>query len=78
MLVLTVLKRFYQDASSHISAPYPSAYRQCMCGDKVVCKEEPVFESKDVEGNPEFNHFARIKSGKKIPVSDYVRWRGSE
>ena len=51
---------------------------QCMCGDKVVCKEGPVFESKDVEGNPEFNHFARIKSGKKVPVSDYVRWRSCE
>jgi dihydroorotate dehydrogenase electron transfer subunit len=48
---------------------------QCVCGDKVVCKEGPIFNAKDIKENEEFNKSARLKSGKKVELKEYYEYR---
>lgn len=43
----------------------------CMCNDKIVCIDGPVFNSKQINNMPEFGSFARLKSGKKVPLQKY-------
>jgi dihydroorotate dehydrogenase electron transfer subunit len=48
---------------------------QCMCGDKVVCREGPIFNAKNIAKNDEFNKMARLKSGKKVELKEYYEYR---
>ncbi len=43
----------------------------CMCNDKLVCKDGPVFTSEQLSKMSEFGNFARLKSGKKASLKDY-------
>lgn len=43
----------------------------CMCNDKLVCQDGPVFTSKQLSKMSEFGNFARLKSGKKVSLKEY-------
>jgi dihydroorotate dehydrogenase electron transfer subunit len=43
----------------------------CMCNDKLVCKDGPVFNSKQLSQMPDFGNFARLKSGRKVSLKEY-------
>jgi dihydroorotate dehydrogenase electron transfer subunit len=47
----------------------------CVCSDRVVCKDGPVFDSTQLKTMPDFNRTALLKSGRPVPLSDYVVWR---
>ncbi len=47
----------------------------CVCGDQVVCKDGPVFESKTLRKMKDFNKKALLKSGKDVDLSQYFSWR---
>ena len=47
----------------------------CVCGKEVVCKDGPVFGSKELRGIKDFNTAALLKSGKGVDLSSYVAWR---
>ena len=44
---------------------------KCMVNDRIVCLDGPVFSSKQLKEMPEFGSFARLKSGKKVPLQKY-------
>ncbi|MBR9699065.1 dihydroorotate dehydrogenase electron transfer subunit [Candidatus Woesearchaeota archaeon] len=48
----------------------------CMIDDKVVCKEGPIFSSKELNTMKEFGEYARIKTGRKVTLQEYSAWRG--
>jgi len=48
---------------------------ECAINDKLVCKDGPVFNSKQLRELSEFGKFARLKSGKKVSIKKYVNWR---
>ena len=43
----------------------------CMCNDKLVCQDGPVFTSTQLNKMSEFGNFARLKSGKKVTLKEY-------
>ena len=43
----------------------------CMCNDKLVCQDGPVFTLAQLNKMPEFGNFARLKSGKKVSLKKY-------
>ncbi len=43
----------------------------CMCDDKIVCMEGPIFNSRQLTNLPEFGNFARLKSGRKVTIQEY-------
>ena len=43
----------------------------CMINDVTVCKDGPVFNSKQLNKMSEFGNFARLKSGKKVTLNEY-------
>src|SRR3989338_6931910 len=43
----------------------------CMCNDKIVCMDGPVFNSNQLKNMPEFGNFARLKTGRKVSLKDY-------
>jgi len=45
---------------------------QCVCGEKLVCRDGPVFTSEDLRTMPEFGLSARSKSGKKVSLQEYA------
>ncbi len=47
----------------------------CVCGNQVVCKDGPVFESKTIRNMKDFNTKALLKSGKDADLSTYFSWR---
>lgn len=47
----------------------------CVCGDRVVCKDGPVFGSKTLRQMEDFNTTALLKSGKPVPLNEYASWR---
>ncbi len=47
----------------------------CVCGDRVVCKDGPVFGSKTLRTMEDFNTTALLKSGKPVPLDQYASWR---
>jgi dihydroorotate dehydrogenase electron transfer subunit len=47
----------------------------CVCGNQVVCKDGPVFESKTLRTMNDFNKKALLKSGKDVDLSQYFSWR---
>ncbi len=47
----------------------------CVCGDQVVCKDGPVFESDELRNIKDFNQKALLKSGQDVNLEDYFAWR---
>ncbi len=47
----------------------------CVCGDQLVCKDGPVFKSEQLRKMGDFGKYARLKSGKKVPINDYYNYR---
>lgn len=47
----------------------------CVCSDRVVCTDGPVFTSEQLEKMADFNRTALLKSGRAVPLDDYVTWR---
>jgi dihydroorotate dehydrogenase electron transfer subunit len=47
----------------------------CVCGDRVVCKDGPVFGSASISKMKDFNTKALLKSGKDVDLSTYFSWR---
>ena len=43
----------------------------CMCNDKIVCLDGPIFNSRQLSMMPEFGNFARIKTGRKVTLKEY-------
>ncbi len=48
---------------------------QCACGNNLVCKDGPIFNSKQIKQMPEFGNTARLKTGEKATLKEYVEWR---
>lgn len=67
-------KRCYISAERYMKCGF-GICGQCMCGDKAVCIDGPVFEASQMLGNPDFNNSARLKSGKKVPLAEYYAYR---
>ncbi|MCP3942344.1 MAG: dihydroorotate dehydrogenase electron transfer subunit [Desulfobacteraceae bacterium] len=47
----------------------------CVCGEQVVCKDGPVFDSKRLRTMDDFNKIALLKSGKPVNMDQYFSWR---
>ncbi len=47
---------------------------QCTCGDRLVCRDGPVFDSDALRRMPEFGRVARLKDGRKVSVQEYSDW----
>jgi len=47
----------------------------CVCGEQVVCKDGPVFDSKHLRTMDDFNKTALLKSGKPVAMDQYFSWR---
>ena len=47
----------------------------CVCGEQVVCKDGPVFESRTLRTMTDFNTLALLKSGKPVGLAQYFSWR---
>ena len=47
----------------------------CVINDQLVCKDGPVFNSKQIRKLTELGKFARLKSGKKVPIKEYYDYR---
>jgi len=47
----------------------------CVCGDQVVCKDGPVFDSQRLRTMKDFNQTALLKSGKPVSMEQYFSWR---
>ena len=47
----------------------------CVCGDQLICKDGPVFNSEQIRMMGDFGKFARLKSGRKVPLNEYFSWR---
>ena len=43
----------------------------CMCNDRIVCMDGPIFSSRQLKGMPEFGNSARLKTGKKVSLHEY-------
>lgn len=43
----------------------------CMCSDKLVCMDGPVFNSAQLKKMPDFGSFARLKTGRKVSLGEY-------
>lgn len=47
----------------------------CVCGDKLVCKDGPVFNSAQLRKLEDFGNSAKLRSGKKVSLNEYYAWR---
>ncbi len=47
----------------------------CVCSDRVVCTDGPVFHSDQLQKMTDFNRTALLKSGQPVALSEYVSWR---
>jgi dihydroorotate dehydrogenase electron transfer subunit len=47
----------------------------CVCGDRVVCKDGPVFDSPRLRTMKDFNKKALLKSGEPVSMEQYFSWR---
>jgi dihydroorotate dehydrogenase electron transfer subunit len=48
---------------------------QCMCDNKRVCQDGPVFESETLRNLKDFGNSAMIKDGSKVSIDDYYKYR---
>ena len=47
----------------------------CVCGDRLVCRDGPVFGSDELRSMADFNKTALLKSGHAVDMNQYVSWR---
>ncbi len=47
----------------------------CVCSDRIVCKDGPVFGTEKIRKMPDFNVRALLKSGKDVALDQYFSWR---
>lgn len=47
----------------------------CCINNQLVCKDGPVFNSEQLKKLTELGKFARLKSGKKVPIKKYYEWK---
>ena len=47
----------------------------CVCGDQLVCKDGPVFNSEKLRKMKELGKFARLKSGRKVSIKEYYNYK---
>ncbi len=47
----------------------------CVCGDRLVCRDGPVFGSDELRSMADFNRTALLKSGKAVDLNQFVSWR---
>ena len=47
----------------------------CTCSGKLVCKDGPVFNNKELAKMKDFEKYALLKSGKKVSFGEYVKFR---
>ncbi len=47
----------------------------CVCGDRLVCRDGPVFGSDKLRSMADFNRTALLKSGKAVDMNQFVSWR---
>ena len=43
----------------------------CMCSDKILCIDGPIFNSAQLKKMPDCGNFARLKTGRKVSLKDY-------
>ncbi len=48
---------------------------QCVCDEKMVCKDGPVFDSHELSTMKDFGTYSLLKSGRRVTVQDYGKWR---
>lgn len=80
-----MIKKVFEICEEHKIECQVSLERFCKCGvgicgscainDQLVCKDGPVFNSQQIRKLTELGKFARLKSGKKVPIKDYYEWR---
>lgn len=46
---------------------------QCACGDRLVCRDGPVFDSAALRRMSDFGKTALLKNGRRAPVEEYFR-----
>lgn len=49
---------------------------QCVCDGRMVCKDGPVFNLKELNDMDDFGKYSLLKSGQKVSIKDYGEWRG--
>ena len=49
---------------------------KCMVNDRIICIDGPIFNSEQLNKLSEFGEFARLKSGRKVPLKEYHSARG--
>ena len=47
----------------------------CACGNKLVCRDGPVFSSDNLREINDFGRYAKLKNGKKTSLQEYYKWR---
>lgn len=47
----------------------------CTCDGMLVCKDGPVFNSKQLRQMKDFGKYAKLKSGKKVSLKEFYNWR---
>jgi dihydroorotate dehydrogenase electron transfer subunit len=47
----------------------------CMCDDKIVCVDGPVFGSSELSKLKDFGNYARMKTGRKVTLKEYYGGR---
>ena len=46
---------------------------QCVCGEMLVCRDGPVFSSDALRRMEEFGRTARLKTGGRVPVQEFLK-----
>lgn len=46
---------------------------QCACGEMLVCRDGPVFDSDELRGMEEFGRTARLKTGGRVSIQEYAQ-----
>jgi len=47
----------------------------CACGEYLVCKDGPVFNSERLRKLKDFGRFIMLKSGKRVSLQEFYAWR---
>ena len=47
----------------------------CVCDGQRVCKDGPVFNNKELAAMKDFGKYALLKSGRKVKIEEYVKFR---
>jgi len=50
---------------------------QCCCDDRLVCLDGPVFPAEELRGLKDFGASAMLKSGRRVDVGEYARYRSA-